>query len=247
MRAMTGEFLRYWAAHLAAAECQTALAKQGLKVAVTVDPGKIRDSVDKVGKPYLTPILDPAQNDFSESNYFWMIASREGEPVIVGGGRLDHMAQGASAHIARGLNRAYGAGTIIDVSSDVSKHLQGRVCYLGDLYSKSVKGLSRNNVRHFLGVANFIAATQFQADYTYSFMRRADVMRGSADVNGFDRRIYKPVQWGSVPTARCDSEIIAYRSATSDEQYFDGIMQELAPRATISTADLGDQKQVDPA
>ncbi|MBU3035955.1 hypothetical protein [Tritonibacter mobilis] len=222
--------LRYWAASQAAVRCQNALNEQGISIAVTIDPKEVAESVAAIGKPYLTPVLDPERNDFNEANFFWLIASRDEVPVIVGGGRLDELACNVGTHMAQGLNRAYGSGTVSSINPEVDAQLSGRVCYLGDLFSKSGKGLARSSRKCFLGIANFISAVHFRADCTYSFMRVSDVMRGSADVNGFDRRIYDPLTWGVVPDARNATELIVYRNSTSDLDYFNHITRELEQR-----------------
>lgn len=226
MRRMMKPNLDYWAAHLAACECQRALSEKGLSLRVTVDADEVFGSVEEIGKPYLTPWLDPKKNDFTASNFFWLIASREGEPIIVGGGRLDLVGDNAGGHMSRAFARGYGAGAVLGVNPEISTRLGGRLCYLGDLFSKAGAGLSRVHRRNYLVVANYIASQHFKADCTYSFMRVADVLRGSADLNGFDRRLYNPVQWGEVPEGRHESEIIVYRNAGGDRAYFESLMQE---------------------
>lgn len=222
--------LNYWAAHLAASESQRTLSDKGFTLRVTVDADEVCDSVEKIGKPYLTPWLDPKKNDFTADNFFWLIAFREGLPVIVGGGRLDVVGDNASGHMSRAFTRGYGVGAVLEVSPEISAKLGGRLCYLGDLFSKAGAGLSRTHRRNYLVIANYIASQHFKADFTYSFMRKADVMRGSADLNGLDRRLYNAVQWGEPPEGRHESEIIVYRESRDDREYFAGAMQELAPR-----------------
>jgi hypothetical protein len=247
MHAMTGNYLRYWTAHEAASECQKALGVQGIDVRVTIDADEVLDSVEKVGKPYLTPMLDPRRNDFTEANYFWLMAYKGADPIMVGGGRLDDLGLRSPQIIASGIDRAYGQGTVATANPEIASGLNGRVCYLGDLYSRSAKGLSRKNVKYFLGIANYISAAHFKADCTYSFMRSADVKRGSADTNGFDRRIYQPIEWANLPAARCRSEIIVFRAASSDVAYFNEIRKELAQRERELNSARGDLQQGAPA
>lgn len=243
MRAMMRADLGYWAAHQAAFECQRALCEKGISLSVTVDIDEIRESVERIGKPYLTPWLDPKLNDFTPANYFWLIASRNENPVIVGGGRLDDVGQNAGGHMSRAFARGYGPDAVLSVNAELSRHLAGRLCYLGDLFSKSGAGLSRVHRRNYLGVANYIASQHFKADHTYSFMRATDVLRGSADLNGLDRRLYDPVRWGAVPDGRDESEIIVYRKAKDDPSYFDRLKRELVPRELESIAARDDLQQ----
>ncbi|MFV1591178.1 hypothetical protein VWY73_01260 [Phaeobacter sp. JH20_12] len=195
-----------------------------------MDEAEIHDSIAQIGKPYLTPWLDPKKNDFTPNNYFWLIASRAGVPLIVGGGRLDVVGSDAAGHLVRAFSRGYGPDAVSAVTPEVSARLTGRVCYLGDLFSRSGAGLSQIHRRYFLVVANYIGSQHFKADCTYSFMRMQDVKRGSADLNGLDKRVYHPLRWGVIPQARDESEIIVYREARDDRHYFEIITRELAPR-----------------
>lgn len=233
----------YWAALKAASECQRTLAEKGIALRVTVDETEVLNSVEKIGKPYLTPWLDPRLNDFTPDNFFWLIAERDGQPLIVGGGRLDVVGGDAAGHMLRAFTRGYGAGAVLAVSPEVSARLSGRLCYLGDLNSKSGEGLGGPHRRCFVGVANYIASQHFRADCTYSFMRMRDVTRGSADLNGLDRRVYNPLRWDLVPQGRDESEIVVYREAHDDCGYFGSLMQELGQRGSGSTGARGDLPQ----
>ncbi|UWQ77378.1 hypothetical protein [Leisingera sp. M658] len=237
----------YWSALMAATECKQTLANKGIALHVTVDETEVSASVERIGKPYLTPWLDPKKNDFTPENYFWLIASRDGVPLIVGGGRLDVVGSNAAGHMFRAFSRGYGEGVVTGVSPEISSQLSGRICYLGDLFSKSGEGLGAPHRRLYLGVANYIASQHFGADYTYSFMRMRDVTRGSADLNGLDRRIYNPVRWGRVPEGRNESEVIVFREARHDIGYFDSLMQELAPHVPVPKAVRDDHEQAAPA
>lgn len=216
----------YWSAHSASIHCLAALAEKGLTVRPTTDSQEIRETVKGVGKSYLTPMLDPALNDFTEDCFFWLVAYLEDKPAIVGGGRLDVIPSRGDSFLKSQLVRGYGENSISSIRPDVSKVLQGRVCYLGDLYSRAGLGLSQNNRKMFLGVANYIASVHFRADLTYSLMRQRDIYRGSADVNGFDGRLKDPVEWGDAPEGRGDREVLVFRRKASDRDYFESLKQE---------------------
>ena len=219
--------MKEWNAFQAACLCQAKLKALGLSVDVTVDVDRVLGSVKAVGKPYLTPWLDPRHNDFSASNYFWIIASNDDGPQIVGGGRLDIYDGDAASGIHRQFVRGYGADAVIGVNPAFNQVLNGRITYLGDLYSRAAGGLGRRSIRYFLGVANYISAVSFDADVTFSFMRKADVQRGSADVNGFSRRMYEPLMWGTVPVGLDETGVLVYRNGQEDSSYFREVTQEL--------------------
>jgi hypothetical protein len=86
-------------------------------------------------------------------------------------------------------------------------------------------------VRSFLGIANYLSAVHFRADAVYSFIREADVKRGSADANGFDRRAWSALRWENPPLPRTNSEVLVYRLKETDDDYFQTIIQEQALHA----------------
>lgn len=225
--------MRFWHAYETSRLCLSRLGEMGLTIEVTVDPGRVLWSVEGSGKPYLTPWLDPYLNDFNERNFFWLIAKKSDEPVIVGGGRLDSLSMDGDWAIHRMFQRGYGQQAVVAVNPEVRAIIDGRACYLGDLYSRTATGMARKATRYYLGLANFLAAHQLDADVVYSFMRESDVRRGSADTNGLDARIYNPVQWGDVPDARDTSEIIVYRDIANNSAYFDGLKRELANSGSV--------------
>jgi hypothetical protein len=220
----------FWNAHCVAAACTKALGSNGIQIDLVTDPDEIAASLSGMRNAFISPWLDPACNDFTSDNYFWLVGSRDGEPLLVGGGRLDVVGNLGRAFIRNKFNLAYGPGTVCDVRLRVARELRGRVCYLGDLQSKAGSGLSRLNRQYYLGVANFISATHFRADSTYSFMRVLDVERGSADINGFDQRISKPVVWGNIPSSRSMEELIVFRDSINNTIYFQNLKRVLELR-----------------
>lgn len=225
----------YWIALRAMNESLRKLAEVGVEVEVTSDADMIARSVHEVRKDYISPLLDPQKNDFTDQNYFWIIAKKEGVPVAVGGGRLDCVADQLDQQLLSAFKRGYGENTLLSVSNSVIRELKGRVCYLGDLYIPNGRGLMKSVRPHFLVIANYISSQHFHADVTYSFMRQSDVFRGGADINGFTCRIQTPVVWGKLPSSRCNSELIVYRPKFEDCSYFRSFMPELERREAIST------------
>ena len=145
---------------------------------------------------------------------------------MVGGCRMDIVPDDEDNFLYNQLCRCYGEGVVKSVHPEVTRALRGRVCYFGDLYSLAGVGLSQRYRRLFLGVAHYIASAHFCADVTYSFMRDRDVRRGSADINGFDCRLYQPVEWGAIPEARDPTELIVYRHRSSNFEYFENLRLE---------------------
>lgn len=232
-----------WDAFETACMCRSKLRAAGLTLSVVQGAAAVHRVVGEIEKPYLTPWLDPARNDFTPKNHFWLVASSARGPEIVGGARLDDMGDAADAAVLSMFQRGYGAGSVLSVSGDVARMLRGRAVYFGDLHSRSSRGMGRRNVRWFLGVANYLSLALFRHDVVYSFIRQADILRGSADVNGFAARIANPVEWGEVPAHRDLSEVIALRRRCGDAAYFEAIKQELGGSRSEQAADPLDLTQ----
>jgi len=228
--------MNYWSAFEASRFSADYLEQQGMTLRTVVDFDEIPEVVGLSGKSYLTPILDPRQNDFSAENSFWLIAEKDGVPVIVGGARVDDVGGNGGAFVKRLFNRTYGEGTITAVDARVGDQIRGRAAYFGDLFSSAAGRLGRRNVRYFLAVANYIAVTHYQVDCVYSFMRGADVQRGSADVNGFMGRNLAPLEWGVKPQGRGDAEQLVYRQSDDHVDYFEAVKLELACRRSEPSA-----------
>ncbi len=216
-----------WQAFQAAILCQSVLSDAGLAVNMVQDPDEIASAVKDAGKSYLTPWLDPAVNDFTEGNHFWLVAADANGVAMVGGARIDDFGMQPGRAMQSMFRRGYGDGAVLKVSSECDRELRGRVAYFGDLHSRSTSSLGRTRVRCFCGLANFIAVSMFKCETVYSFIRRKDISRGSADVNGFNRKISQPLEWGWLPEARSKSECIAFRKSDSHDEYFNDLILEL--------------------
>lgn len=217
-----------WQAFRAAQLSTLALADAGIIVDVVDDSATVPSLLDEIGKDYITPVLDPRNNDFSTENSFWMTARKGGKLVILGGARVDDVGRSAADFIRNMMNRGYSSDCILHVAREVDLALHGRVAYFGDLKSIAGVGLGRKNVRWFTCVAHYVAACHFRADVVYSFMRGADVLLGSADRNGFDNRLRQPLIWGNKPDGRGEAEQLVYRLRSENDAYFQTIIQELA-------------------
>lgn len=217
----------YWNAFKAAKMCVDALSRVGVVVEVENNFDLIPDLVEESGKGYLTPFLDPRLHNFTKQNCFWLTARCDGVLVMLGGARIDDVGMESRDFIASMFGRGYGRGCVCDVDEAVGRNITGRTAYFGDLHSNSSRGLGRQNVRYFTGIANHIASTQFRSDCVYSLMRSVDVLRGSADKNGFTSRIMQPITWNNAPDGWGNNEQLVYRGSADNDKYFNQIIQEL--------------------
>lgn len=204
------------------------LEKKGLALELVPDLDRVSELVKQSGKTYLTPVLDPLQNDFVSQNCFWLVAKRDDVPVLLGGARIDDLGAESPEFILRQFERGYGKGVVSKVDERVRSQVKGRAAYFGDLFSSAASGLGRKNVRFFVAVANYLAVAHYRADCVYSFMRGVDVLRGSADTNGFTQRNLDPLTWARKPVGRGDGEQLVYRDASENAAYFEAVRRELA-------------------
>jgi hypothetical protein len=186
--------------------CTQKLATANLTVREVVDPSEIERVISLVGKPYLTPVMNPENNDFTVKNAFWLIAEIDGKPAMIGGARLDDLGgEAISSYWRRSLRRQYRGLGDADVSgfSDImQRDVSGRVAYFGDLFVVSGSGISRRqqlNLRWFTAIGHALTALKWSPDWTYAFIREVDVMRGAAPSYGFSRVVPAPQVWGAEP------------------------------------------------
>lgn len=216
--------MNFWALSQLAFLCQEALWESGMEIRQETDFRKVAPLVEAMGKEYLTPILSPKYNDFTESNCFWLVAEKDGEPHIIGGARKDDLRKAnPSIFLQTCMDRAYGAGEVSNISPSVDAALAGRAVYFGDIYSKQKSAIGRKarfNLRLFTTIAHVLSEQMFAPDVVYSFMRDDHVMRGAADLYGFTQRIQKPLSWATEPYPRENSEWLVYRRKEAFGDFF---------------------------
>lgn len=161
----------------------------GLKVRQVFDFQEVTEILKGLEKGYLSPILDPAKNDFTPSNSFWLVAENETGPVMAGGVRCDDLRNvDIKTYWNNHLSRAFGLEPRQDGLDFPGDVLQGRVAYFGDLKSTNAIGLSkagRSKLRYFTAIGHFLTCEEFQPDVTYCFIQEADAMRGTPSNYGF--------------------------------------------------------------
>lgn len=158
----------------------------GYEVEQTSDFDLIRDSIDRIGKPYLTPELDCSKSDLSPANCFWLIVKKDGVPVALGGVRHDDVGDLVSEFWGRQFARHYSGG-ISSIASPVTDAIKGRVCYMGDLFVATDERRPRNiNIVAAVSRIGFgLCYLEWRPDCVYSFIRKKDVERGAAAKYGF--------------------------------------------------------------
>lgn len=175
-----------WTMSRIAVECERTL---GMTVSTINEPDEVYRILKDMGKEFVSPILDPKMNDFTPANAFWLVAEKDGEPLIAGGVRFDDLRDlSVQKYWDRMLSRVFGQRPMPANYTFPSHVLQGRIAYFGDLFSKNTGGMSRHarrNLRLFTGIGHYMAHREFDPDVTYCFVQDRDVQRGTPLSYGF--------------------------------------------------------------
>ena len=186
-----------------------------------------------MGKPYLTPVLSPKSNDFTVANCHWLVALKDGKPVIAAGTRLDVITRGELRTFwQRQFRNHYGAGTLdqIDyVAELLNEQVFGKVAYFGDLFVsedfRSPKTL--NILGDFAMIAHFLIRGIWDPDWTYAFVRKADILRGAALRYGFTRQIPFPQRWIDPKPPRSNTEMCLLLSREEAVHWHNGLLSAI--------------------
>lgn len=165
------------------------LRGEGYEISVTHDLQRVLGIVASLGKPYLTPLLDPQKNDFTSSNCMWLIVERSGRPVALGGVRLDEIGDDDAEEF---LNRTYSRhypGGLSRIAEPLKEILKGRVCYVGDLFVDPKERGRLFLLEAGMKACQLIISLRWDPDVTYAFLHSRDTMRGAVNRYGFQTAI----------------------------------------------------------
>jgi len=195
--------------------CHSFLASQGLIVGEIANLEDVPRLVEVSQKTYVTPLLSVLENDFTRKNVKWIMAEdSSGEPaMLVACRREDLGGEPVSKYWSRILKRHYGEKNqevINAINPIIDSVLFGDLAYFGDLWvSPSCRG-NRSNLRAFATIAQIAIQQAWEPQFTYSFIRERDCMRGAPYVYGFTKIIQNPFNWLNPLPPRANSEQCAY-------------------------------------
>lgn len=181
----------------------------GIKLEQSADFDEVHSVFKKLKKSYLTPHLDPKQNDFTAANCFWTIAYKDGEPFGLGGVRMDDLTgDNVEKYWARHFERVYPGG-VCDIAPPVKTTLRGRVCYVGDFYIAEGARGSTAFLETTTQVTHALINLKWRPDFTYAFLHHKAVIRGAAARYGFTRTIPYSKRFTDLDGVRADDEYCA--------------------------------------
>lgn len=205
--------------------CRSELTRLGYEVTTTQDFDKVKEITAQMGKKYFTPSLDPLFNDFTAANCFWQILSKDGEPHICGGVRLDDLGTTRVGEYWRNwFKRLYGEGEkehILGVSPVLDDALRGRLVYFGDLHVDERHRGNLDALALYLCHGQALVCLKWNPDFTYAFIHDRFVAQGAAFRYGFNRTERMAQRWiQSPPTPRSSHECCAFSSRDQLMEYF---------------------------
>ena len=199
----------------AASSALSKIGESGFTVEATTDFDVVPNIADTVGKPHLTPLLDPSNHDFSAQTAFWLILKDEvGNPAGCVGARLEDLRNDEIDDFwRRSFSRHYpDAGSIdITLSRSARDVLAGRLAYIGDLYMAAptggLGGASGNRLSCFLHLMHALVALEWKVNAAYSFISAKDALRGAGTQYGYTLQLPRQKGWkGQPPKNRYDDE-----------------------------------------
>ncbi len=195
-------------------QLQHELYEDGYTVEEMNDLPGVNALVTALGKPYLTPFSSPLHNDFTAQSVIWLLGKKHGEPVFLGCARLEDLGtESVASYWPRIMSRHYGPdrdGPVIrDVRPEVSTRVGGKMVYFGDLYVSPKARGSRSTLRSLIQIGHLAVSLKWNPDWTYCFIREADVLRGAAALYGFPVLMPAPFEWIDPPYPRNSSEWLA--------------------------------------
>lgn len=189
-----------WEKSRLAAKCEGAL---GMTVRQVFDPVEMRGILRVMDKGYLSPLLDPEKNDFTPASGFWLVAEDADGPQMAGGVRFDDLGgMDVSEFWARMLHRAFGEAPRLEVNGFLTRTVNGRTAYFGDLLSRGRVGLGSKGalkLRLFTGIGHYLTHQEFKPDVVYCFVTDKDAMRGAPAAYGFLELVPFLHKWDSAP------------------------------------------------
>ena len=183
--------------------------RDGYEVREVTSLDEVQGLIESAEKPYLSSFGDPSFNDFTNANCLWLVVLKAGRPAYMGCARLEELwGEPIEAYWSRQFRRHHGeAAKFTGVAEEVSRELNGRLAYFGDLFvSKDHRG-SRERLRVFLALAHMSVSFKWNPDWSYCFIREQHMLRGTAAIYGFTRQHPQPVNWvGSPPFPRTEKD-----------------------------------------
>lgn len=218
---------------LLAAECVLRLRKGGIIIQQTSDFDQAMETIANMGKPDLTDFLSPRENDFFESNCFWLfLHAADSAPSGMIGARIDETgSEPLSSYSRRKLRNLFPEESDVPIRPDrlprIAQEIRGRVVYIGDLFlGHQLRTTNRQLLRTFLMLHYCTIHLKWQGfDWLYAFLRDRDVSRGAPWLYHFPRVYPLAHSWTLRPSVQTGEHWLA---AMDGREFIDVLSSYLA-------------------
>lgn len=218
-----------WELGRVAYDCERGL---DLRIRQEFDLNAVPGILEHLGKTFLSPMLDPKNNDFTPAKSFWLVAEDDEGPAICGGMRVDDLGgMDIKSYWGRSLRRGFQQTPTAYSEPFPPGVLEGRICYFGDLFARrgsSVAKRSARNLQLFTAIGHYMAFAEFDCDVVYCFIQDRDVQRGAHVKYGFLDLLPFNYEWETDPYPAGRPEWIGYLTAKKLPQlmaYISGITE----------------------
>lgn len=199
-----------------AGSCVGQLREKGYSAIAVQDREEAAQRLFKIGKSALTPVMSPAHNDFTEKNSFALFLTKDGQDAAGLLVRHDDIgSETVESYWSRIATRAYagqGANALSKVANPLTRHMGGKLIYLGDLHRAKKDRGSIGVLMPFIQLTHCLAYLEYEFDWVYAFMRPRDVETGFAVRYGFTWSIPNAQTWAAPAEGRVSEEYLVAAS-----------------------------------
>lgn len=176
----------------------------GLSLEQTADFPRVSEIAADLDKQFFNDYVDPANNDLFQSGCFWFVISADDKPVGLLGARYeDTVKTSLNQHYEQRIKRLFGSQVAdVDLSRTqppMANLIQGKICYLGDLYiDEDFRVPKSNYLKLIVMAAFFLIRMQWQdVAWVYAFIRQRHFELGLGSRFGFTHQYEGASSWGA--------------------------------------------------
>lgn len=189
--------------------CLSEMKNMGVRLTALTDPADVLEVANIMRDPQMTPEMSPLTNSSAQGHCFWLVAEKGNEIVNLGGARFDDIGESSvSQHWLWNAQRNHASPWNTEplwVNKRVDGRLGGRLVYFGHLRSSSGKG-SLARTAYFIRAGQMLAATKWDPDFIYAFVKRKECDNGAQSRYGFATRLPAVQRWQNEPKGRSNTE-----------------------------------------
>ena len=165
-----------------AVKCRLELEAMGVALSVSQDFETVKEKFQMLGKS-LGPASSPDTVLLTETNAFYVFATKQGVPVAGFAVRIDDLGEGdVNEFLKRSIHVIFGKKVAHTKYNVFANRRWGKAAFFGDLKAETARALSGEGgkiLRLAFMYAHYWAFKNFGVDTSYCFLREADFRRGA--------------------------------------------------------------------